>query len=133
MKKSNLLALIGALGGISIIYETINAILDGISRTWTQSNTDMIARAIASGAWMLGLAMSVVILSVGAVILGLSGLLKGGQNRGQGYQDGGHKMIEGQTVSNRPYALTDNSETEYIGLDDAYQAANSYIDSNNNV
>ena len=128
MKKNNtFLAMIGALAGVSIIYSAINAVLDGISRTWTQDNTDMIARSIASGAWMLGLSLSVVVLAVGAAIVNFT-RANGGQGQSQG------KQIEGTTVPRQPYMLTDGSEneTEYIGLD-SYTASNSYIDNSNNV
>lgn len=130
MKKNNtFLAMIGALAGVSIIYSAINAVLDGISRTWTPANTDMIARSIASGAWMLGLSLSVVVLAIGAAIVSFT--RPGGS---QGHSQSQGKQIEGTTVPQQPYMLSDGSEneTEYIGLD-SYTASNSYIDNSNNV
>lgn len=123
MKRNNFLALVGALGGASIIYEAINSILNGIERTWSPANTDLIAKAIASGAWMIGLSMAAVLLSVGAVILKFSGG-SGGQRQ--------YKTIEGESAEKMPYMLTDNTETEYVGLD-MWNNANQYIDNDNNV
>ena len=127
MKKTNFLMLVGALGGASIIYEAINSILTGIERTWSPANTDLIAKAIASGAWMIGLSLAAVLLSVGAVILKFSA-----GSTGNGGQGNNYKMIEGETAAKQPYMLTDNGETEYIGME-SWAQANQYIDNDNNV
>lgn len=128
MKNVLFLKIVGALAVTSILYETINSIINAIQATWTTEATAMIARSISAGAWLIGLSLAMILLSVAYAIFSMTGQRQGGNGRQQEPQ-----YIDGQLgqANNAPYALEDN-QTEYV-MPEAWQMQGSYIDNANNV
>lgn len=129
MKNVLFLKIVGALTATSIIYETINSIINAIQATWTAEATAMIARSISTAAWLIGLSLAMILLAVAFAIFNMTNQRQGGNNRqqDQNYIDG----QVGQPGQNAPYMLED-SQTEYV-MPEAWQAQGSYIDNANNV
>ena len=126
MKNVLFLKIVGALAVTSIIYETINSIINAIQATWTAEATAMIARSISAGAWLIGLSLAMILLSVAYAIFSMTGQRQGGNSRQQD-----QNYIDGQVGQNTPYMLEDN-QTEYV-MPEAWQMQGSYIDNANNV
>lgn len=129
MKNVLFLKIVGALAVTSILYETINSIINAIESTWTPANTALIARSISASAWLIGLSLAMILLSVAYAIFSMTGQRQGGGNGRQQEP----QYIDGQLgqANNAPYALEDN-QTEYV-MPEAWQAQGSYVDSTNNV
>ena len=122
MKKNNpIVVILVVLFVASTVYEAINAILDGITRTWSPGNTDLIARAMSASVWLVGISFSAFIIAIAVSLAGAIGGRNG--NSGKGYT-----MIDGQVSQPRltggqygALPVSDN-EVEYIGMDNYQQA-----------
>lgn len=121
MKKNNpMVYILIVLFIASVVYEAINMMLDGISRTWSPGNTDLVARALAASIWMFGIAIAsfVIALAIGAY----SAMDRASANRYKvedGPQAQTPKMLG---AAGRNYIDVPSSEVEYVGMDQLQNA-----------
>lgn len=96
----------------STVYEAINAILDGITRTWSPGNTDLIARAMAASVWLVGISFAAFIIAIAVSVSGAIGAK--GKSPYKVIDGAAPKMIEGNgynTIS------VPGDEVEYVGME----------------
>jgi hypothetical protein len=113
IKKNPIIIILVVLFVASTVYEAINAILDGITRTWSPGNTDLIARAMAASVWLVGVSFAAFII---AIAVSVSGVI-GGRSKDP------YKVIDGQVSQSRlsgsGYPMLDvpDDEVEFVGME----------------
>ncbi len=128
MKKNNpIVVILVVLFVASTVYEAINAILDGITRTWSPGNTDLIARAMSASVWLVGISFSAFIIAIAVSLAGAIGGRNG--NSGKGYTMIDEQVSQPRLTGGQAYGalpVSDN-EVEYIGMD-SYQGQQAEYD-----
>ena len=128
MKRNPAVVFLALLLIGSVVYETVDTMLDAIGRNWGPQQNDIIARAFAAGIWLSSLSIAMVILGFAVQLMGWK---FGGNERTE-------KTIDGEVVKpGNAYMLPDNGDytaipagdfgnVTYVGLDQYEDAGNGY-------